>query len=187
MLATSNANETSLPEAKPAFWIASNNKSPASSLDRRLGANPPSSPTAVDNPFASSKDFNEWNISVPILKDSPKVFTPCGTSINSWKSKLFGAWAPPLITFIRGTGKSVDKGSPKYLYRGKSNTFAAAFAVARLTASIELAPRLDLFLEASISIITWSIFFWSKEDKPHSAGEIISWILFTAFKTPLPM
>ena len=131
--------------------------------------------------------MREWNISVPILNDSLKVFTPWGTSINSWQSRPLGAWAPPLITFISGTGRRLDNGSPRYLYNGISKAFDAALALARLTARIELAPKLDLLGVPSISIIKLSILVWSKADNPHKAGEIVSWILLTAVKTPFPI
>ena len=50
----------------------------ASALDARLGAKPPSSPTAVFKPL----DFNTlaklWNTSAPMRNASRKVFAPTG-------------------------------------------------------------------------------------------------------------
>ena len=60
------------------------------------------------------------------------------------------------MTFINGTGNNDDIGPPKYLYRGNPNPFAAALAVAILTARIELAPRFDLLSVSSSCFITES-------------------------------
>jgi hypothetical protein len=65
-------------------------------------------------PLALSNPFRVWNTSVPIRSASRKLGAPWGTSMNSWKSRLFAAWAPPLITFINGTGKRLASGPPKY-------------------------------------------------------------------------
>ena len=37
---------------------------------------------------------------------SEKEGAPTGTIMNSWKSTLLSAWAPPLSTFIIGTGRT---------------------------------------------------------------------------------
>ena len=38
---------------------------------------------------------------------SEKLGAPAGTTMNSWRSTELSAWAPPLITFIIGTGSTV--------------------------------------------------------------------------------
>ena len=54
--------------------------------------------------------FSAWKTSAPIRRHSEKLEAPAGTTMNSWKSTELSAWAPPLRTFIIGTGSSV--GSP---------------------------------------------------------------------------
>ena len=46
------------------------------------------------------------SVSAPIRSASEKLSAPAGTSMNSWKSSEFWAWAPPLTTFISGTGST---------------------------------------------------------------------------------
>ena len=55
----------------------------ASSLEFKLGANPPSSPTAVLYPFDFKTDFKLWKTSVPILRASLNEQAPAGITINS--------------------------------------------------------------------------------------------------------
>ena len=55
----------------------------ASSLDVRLGAKPPSSPTAVFKPFSFSTDFRLWKISAPVRSASRKLSAPTGMTMNS--------------------------------------------------------------------------------------------------------
>ncbi len=43
-------------------------------------------------------------------RHSEKLGAPAGTTMNSWKSTELSAWAPPLSTFIIGTGSTA--GSP---------------------------------------------------------------------------
>ena len=50
----------SSPTTRPAFSIASVITCNASSLEPKLGANPPSSPTPVAKPFAFNTPFNVW-------------------------------------------------------------------------------------------------------------------------------
>ena len=76
----------------------------------RSGAKPPSSPTAVARPFEARLFFSAWKTSTPTRRHSEKVAAPAGTTMNSWKSTELSAWAPPLSTFIIGTGSRV--GSP---------------------------------------------------------------------------
>jgi hypothetical protein len=79
-------------------------------LDRLLaapeiGREPASSPTAVDSPRSWRTDFKAIR-----LRADPhrleKLATPAGTTMNSCRSMVLSAWAPPLITFIIGTGKT---------------------------------------------------------------------------------
>ena len=61
MLAASNPRKISSPAVYPALVIASNIISNASSLDDKLGANPPSSPTAELKFFEINNFFNSSN------------------------------------------------------------------------------------------------------------------------------
>ena len=78
----------------------------AASFDSRSGAKPPSSPTAVARPRSLSVRFSAWKTSVPMRSASEKLGAPAGTTMNSWKSTELSAWAPPLRTFIIGTGST---------------------------------------------------------------------------------
>ena len=75
----------------PAFSIASTITFKASSLEERLGAKPPSSPTEVTIPLALRTDLRLWNTSAPILIASAKEEAPTGVIMNSWKSTLLSA------------------------------------------------------------------------------------------------
>jgi hypothetical protein len=55
--------------------------------------------------------------------------------------------------FIIGTGSVFALTPPIYLYNGKPNSLAAAFATAKETPRIAFAPSLDLFGVPSKSII----------------------------------
>jgi len=44
---------------------------------------------------------------------SENVGAPTGMIMNSWMSRLLFAWAPPLMTFIIGTGICIDWLPPK--------------------------------------------------------------------------
>jgi hypothetical protein len=50
---------------------------------------------------------------VPIRRQSEKDEAPDGTTMNSWKSTLLSAWAPPLRTFIIGTGRMCAASPPR--------------------------------------------------------------------------
>ena len=78
----------------------------ASSLEGRFGAKPPSSPTAVDSPASWSSPLRAWYVSAAQRRPSEKEAAPTGMIMNSWKSTLLSAWAPPLSTFIIGTGST---------------------------------------------------------------------------------
>ncbi|MNU07053.1 hypothetical protein D3C72_2524800 [compost metagenome] len=55
----------------------------ASSFERKFGAKPPSSPTAVFKPFLFKTDFREWKISAPARNASANEVKPTGSIINS--------------------------------------------------------------------------------------------------------
>ncbi len=80
--------------------------SSAASFDSRSGAKPPSSPTVVARPRSDSVLFSAWKTSAPIRNASEKLGAPAGTTMNSWKSTELSACAPPLSTFIIGTGST---------------------------------------------------------------------------------
>ena len=61
-------------------------KSSASRAESIAGANPPSSPTAVDRPAWCSALFSAWKISAPQRSASAKLGAPTGITMNSWKS-----------------------------------------------------------------------------------------------------
>ena len=82
-------------------------------VDSRFGAKPPSSPTPVASPFFFRIDFSAWNVSAPARSASRKQSKPAGTSMNSWRSSGLSAWAPPLTTFIIGTGSETAPVPPR--------------------------------------------------------------------------
>ena len=57
------------------------------------------------------------------------------------------------MIFIIGNGNVFAETPPTYLYKGIPNSLAAAFATARETPKMALAPSFDLFLVPSKSII----------------------------------
>ena len=104
LLAASIAITICEPVLYPAAEIASSTVSMASSLLWILGAKPPSSPTLVLNPFFFNTLFSTWKISTPQRRPSLKEGAPTGMIMNSWKSILLSACAPPLRMFIIGIG-----------------------------------------------------------------------------------
>ena len=54
-----------------------------------------------------------WKTSAPMRRHSEKVGAPHGTTMNSWKSTLLSACAPPLSTFIIGTGSTRAASPPR--------------------------------------------------------------------------
>ena len=64
-------------------------------------------------PFASSSDLSFWKISAPQRSASRNDFAPVGTIISSCRSRLLFACAPPLTTFIIGTGICIGPAPPK--------------------------------------------------------------------------
>ena len=49
--------------------------------------------------------FRWWNTSTPMRSASAKVGAPWGTIMNSWGSSVLSACAPPLMMFMKGTGR----------------------------------------------------------------------------------
>ena len=78
-----------------------------------FGAKPPSSPTAVGMPRPSMIFFRAWKVSAPQRTASRKLGAPTGMIISSCRSRLLLACAPPLITFIMGTGICMPPMPPK--------------------------------------------------------------------------
>ena len=85
----------------------------AASLDSRSGAKPPSSPTAVPRPRLPSVFLSAWKTSAPVRRPSANDGAPTGTIMNSWKSTELSACAPPLSTFIIGTGSTCAASPPR--------------------------------------------------------------------------
>ena len=85
----------------------------AASLDSRSGAKPPSSPTAVESPRLFSVFLSAWKTSAPIRSPRANESAPTGTTMNSWKSTELSACAPPLSTFIIGTGSTRAASPPR--------------------------------------------------------------------------
>ena len=96
--------KTSWPAFSPALPIASSTTSTASRFDFRFGAKPPSSPTPVDCPRPFRMPRSAWKISAPIRSASLNDGALSGMTMNSWKSTLESACAPPFRMFIIGTG-----------------------------------------------------------------------------------
>jgi hypothetical protein len=78
-----------------------------------LGAKPPSSPTAVLMPLSWMIFLSAWNTSAPQRTASRKLGAPTGMIMNSCRSRLLLACAPPLMTFIIGTGSCMPPMPPK--------------------------------------------------------------------------
>ena len=93
--------------------MAASTDSRAASLEGNMGAKPPSSPTAVERPCSVNTFFRAWNTSTPMRSPSGNVSAPTGTTMNSWASTLFDAWAPPFRMFIWGTGRTWAMGPPR--------------------------------------------------------------------------
>jgi hypothetical protein len=55
--------------------------------------------------------FRLWKISTPARSASGNVSMPTGAIMNSCRSTLLAAWAPPFRMFMSGTGSSVAFGS----------------------------------------------------------------------------
>src|SRR5438552_3884734 len=79
-------------------------------------------------------------------RPSAKESAPAGTSMNSCRSSEFCACAPPLTTFIIGTGSTFAPSPPIQRKSATPAFAAAAFAieVAVLLLDLELDERLPL-------------------------------------------
>ena len=106
--------------------------------------------------------------------------------MNSWMDSSFPACLPPFRTLKDGTGKRHVFTPPRYLYNGNPNDEAAAFAAARETPRMALAPRLALFGVPSSSIISSSSSRWAEASIPRTSWDMTSLTFFTAFWTPFP-
>src|SRR5690606_20147244 len=159
--------------------------SSASALLRRSGAKPPSSPTAVDRPWPFSTDFSAWKISVPARSASENESKPTGRIMNSCRSTLLSACAPPLTMFIIGTGSDTGRPFARCCHKGMRFAAATACAWASETPSSALAPRRPLFSVPSRSTRRLSSAAWSPS-KPASAWAMVVLTLATALRTPLP-
>ena len=162
----------------------------ASSLLRRFGAKPPSSPTAVLRPCDFNTDFKLWKISVPARSASEKLVKPTGSIINSWISTVLSACSPPFKMFIIGTGMVNDvwlRRLAMYWCNGRFCDLAAALAVASDTASMAFAPKLSLFSVPSSAIMASSMACCSVTSLSIKALRIWLLTLETAFLTPLPI
>ncbi len=73
----------SSPALYPAAAMASMMSFRASSSRLRLGAKPPSSPTAVEPPWEEMTFFRQWKTSAHIRRPSRKVGAPTGMIMNS--------------------------------------------------------------------------------------------------------
>ncbi len=110
--------------------------------------------------------------------------------MNSWKSTELSAWAPPLSTFIIGTGSSSARrrrrARPDSGRAAARESAAAALAAASETPSSALAPSRPLFGVPSSSIIVRSSAPCSAARAPVRAAAISPLTLATARPTPLP-
>src|SRR3954453_2391885 len=158
----------------------------ASSLEPRSGAKPPSSPPPVPSPRSPSVFFSAWKTSAPVRSASWKLGAPTGTTMNSWKSTSLSAWAPPLSTFIIGTGSTWAASPRRQRHSGRPSSTAAAWAAASETPRIAFAPRRDLFGVPSRSTSPRSSPSWSVASRPITVSAISPLTFSTAFVTPLP-
>ena len=99
-----------------------------------------------------------------------RVEKPTGTIMNSWKSTLLSACAPPFRTFIIGTGSRSASSPPRWRQSGSSRSIAIALAAASETPRIALAPSRALFGVPSSSIIVRSSAAWSAASSPCTAS-----------------
>ncbi len=106
--------------------------------------------------------------------------------MNSWKSTLLSAWAPPLRTFIIGTGRTCAASPPRYFHSGRPSSTAAACAAASETPRMALAPSRDLLGVPSSSMRARSSPSWSVASRPATAWAISPLTFATARVTPLP-
>ena len=94
--------------------------------------------------------------------------------MNSCRSTLLSACAPPLMMFIIGTGSTASRPPARYFHSGSFFEAATACALASDTPSSALAPRRPLFSVPSRSIRRRSRPAWSAASKPVSAVAIVA-------------
>ena len=98
----------------PAASMPSTSASSAASFESRSGAKPPSSPTAVDRPSVVQRPLQRVeDLGAHAQRPRRSVGAPTGTTMNSWKSTLLSACAPPFSTFIIGTGSTCAASPPR--------------------------------------------------------------------------
>ena len=137
------------------------------------GANPPSSPTAVERPAWWSALFSAWKISAPQRSASAKVGAPTGMTMNSWKSIAIVGVGPAVEDVHHRHRQQVRVRPRRHSDRAAGRrASAAALAVARLTPRIALAPSRPLFSVPSSAIIAASISAWSSASRPTIASAI---------------
>ena len=117
---------------------------------------------------------------------SEKVSAPAGTTMNSCTSSRLSACAPPLITFMSGTGSVRASSPPSRRYNGTPASAAAARATASEHPRIAFAPSRLLFGDPSSSTRSVSIARWSSASRPARAAAISPFTFATAVSTPLP-
>ena len=126
-----------------------------------MGANPPSSPTAVERPILLSTFLSAWNTSTPMRSPSGNVVGPDGND-----HELLG------VHVVGGVGATVQ--DVHHRHREHPRHRSAQIAIQRQPAilrrgprhrerhaRIALAPSLLLFGVPSASIISASISIWS--------------------------
>ena len=107
--------------------------------------------------------------------------------MNSWTSTGLSAWAPPLSTFSIGIGRAQPLVPPRYRYRGRPSSSAAALAAASEVPRMALAPSRALLSVASRATRRRSRPRWSSASQPSRWSRISRLTLATAPSTPLPM
>ena len=138
------------------------------------------------SPRSRSTDLSEWYVSTPQRRASLNDDAPTGMTMNSCRSMLLSACAPPFKTLSIGTGSTCASRPPIDAYSGVRVVRAWAWASARLAPSRAFAPRRPLFAVPSSEIIAWSAPAWSPESRPTSSERISPFTLATALVTPLP-
>src|SRR6185312_8188019 len=88
-----------------------------------------------------------WKISAPARTASANDPAPSGMTMNSWKSTLLSAWAPPLRMFIIGTGSVTASAPPKACrctarggHRDRQDGVGAEAALVRRAVELDQAP-----------------------------------------------
>src|SRR5665647_900687 len=161
--------------------------SSTSSGSASSGAKPPSSPSPVACPAAVRRLRSAAYTSAPARTASVTFGAPSGEIMNSWKSRAFGACAPPLRTLKHGTG--IRGGCPKpgsHACRDCPLEAAKARARAIETPTVALAPRRALVGVPSAATIASSTEASDAHCRPRSRSAISPLTLPTAVSTPPP-